>query len=165
MTFPGKDELLKQYLQDALHILEANLSLAEGAEPACYRAAAGQLRLLLCDTARIHDEMTDISLAGRICPEALYPRLEPDGTFGQAGSTAALPRREWLEQTLRLPGGQEMSTVSIIRRACDHDGGVHVDLRGGPEPDYRQAVQIIGRVALAALKLACPPAQRTSDSS
>ncbi len=156
MEAPRQAALLEKYLQDALRILAVNLQLAEEAEPACYRAAAGQLRLLLCDTTRIHGKVVDISLAGRVCPNLHLPALAAEGMAGAGGMGSGLARLEWLAQPYHLQDGQVMTVGSIIRRACDRDGGVHVDLRGGAEPDFRAAILVIGRAALAALKEDCP---------
>lgn len=58
---------LKQQLQDSLAVVDTCLECIYAGKPHMYRALAGQLRLLLCDTQRKKDN----SLIA-----ALYPKLE-----------------------------------------------------------------------------------------
>lgn len=153
------DGRLEQYLRDSLRILEVNLRLARGEEPACYRAAAAQLRLLLCDTTRQHGRIVDISLAGRLLPELRLTALDGAAHSGAVPRPAGrqqedLDRLAWLEQELALPDGMVMSVRSIIRLACDNDGGAHVDLPAGPLPEVRQSILFIGEAALQAFRTA-----------
>lgn len=134
--------VLSGYLRDSLRILQANLELALGPEPACYRAVAGQLRLLLCDTTRRHGRIEDISLAVRCLPDLRLPPLEG------AGNTAWLDRQAWLAQAVSLPSGETTCMKDVIRLACDRDGGAHVDPAGGPVPDTRALILAAGRAAL-----------------
>lgn len=63
-------EYLKQQLQDSLAVVDTCLECIYSGKPHMYRALAGQLRLLLCDTSRGKDN----SLLA-----ANYPKLEVSG--------------------------------------------------------------------------------------
>ena len=63
---------LKQQLQDSLAVVDTCLECIYSGKPHMYRALAGQLRLLLCDTQRKNDNSKkDNSLLA-----AIYPKLE-----------------------------------------------------------------------------------------
>jgi hypothetical protein len=125
------------YTRAALRILEQNLRLYRQDEPACYRVVAVQLRLLLCDTNRIHDRLVDISLVPRIFPDLALDRiamLTPDVetglprlVFREKG--VPLPLQSWLAQPLPAPWGKPVSLRELIRTVCEQDGGAHVDQR------------------------------------
>lgn len=113
---------LESYLRDALEILRASLTLARGEQPAFYRVAAAQLRLLLCDTTFRHNRQEEIALLPRLRPTLALPPLTTRGGFDF--SAAPIPLAAWLEQP--LPDG--LTIRLLIRRVCDQDGGAHVDL-------------------------------------
>jgi hypothetical protein len=125
------------YARDALRILERNLGLYRRGEWECYRVVAAELRLLLCDTNRIHDRLVDISLVPRLFPDlalgsqaviaAAEAPGEPRLVFQPA--PAALPLQDWLAQELLAPWGKPVSLRELIRTVCEQDGGAHVDPR------------------------------------
>ena len=129
---------LRGYARDALSLLEANLRLyLQGRHP-CYRVAALELRLLLCDTTRIHSRMVDISLAGRLWPELRLHRLSPAAyRLEFECDPPSLDRVAWLAQSLLLPESSPhnlhdpLTLRGLIRLVCDRDGGAHVDPRDG----------------------------------
>ncbi len=152
---PDDTALLETYLLDALDILERSMALAYAEQPAFYRVAAVQLRLLLCDTTRRHGDIVNISLLPRLHPLfALHP---PDAhSFDR--SRLPMPLAEWLEQLLPLTeiidkGQPEpLSVRRLIRRVCEQDGGAHVDLRPAaalPAGEYRGWILRIGAEVLS----------------
>lgn len=112
------------YARDAAAILQRSIELYDAGVTAFYRVMAVQLRLLLCDTARLHDAPLDLALAPRVFPGLRLPPVGPDGQFDQ--QTAPLALEAWLEQPLPGPG---MTLRRLIRQVCDQDGGAHVDRR------------------------------------
>jgi hypothetical protein len=125
------------YARDALDILAENLRLYRSGAPAGYRVAAVQLRLLLCDTNRVHDRVVDIALIPRLFPEM---RLDPP----QISRGADLPGRirlsfptgpsklslqEWLAQEVPVRADRSIRLRELIRLICEQDGGAHVDPR------------------------------------
>lgn len=118
---------LLAYARDALAILRRCASLYDGGERAFYRVMAVELRLLLCDTTRRHDQLYDLSLAPRLWPDLALPPLGEDGQFQPL--SAPLPLVEWLEQQVRLAPERAISLRDLIRQVCDQDGGAHVDRR------------------------------------
>jgi hypothetical protein len=123
---------LRGYARDALSLLEANLRLYRQGQHPCYRVAALELRLLLCDTTRIHSRMVDISLAGRLWPELRLHRLSPAADRLEFESDPpSLDRTAWLAQPLLSPESSPLTLRGLIRLVCDRDGGAHVDPRDG----------------------------------
>jgi hypothetical protein len=119
-----KEDTLRAYTLDALHILHTSLELASGSEPAFYRVAAVQLRLLLCDTTYRHDRTENISLIPRLLPEV---RLQPLTARGFDRSQPPMLLDEWLEQPLPLAIQPAVTLRQVIRQVCDQDGGAHLD--------------------------------------
>ncbi len=121
---------LEGYFWDALRIIEVSLDLIDEGQPQFYRVIAGQLRLLLCDTTRVHDKVKDTSLFSRLYP-GIY--LQPIGRRHQFDYDAEpIPLTKWLDQ--KLPIRNSSYTIrKMIRRVCEQDGGVHVDLRENPQ--------------------------------
>lgn len=122
------------YARDALHILRYNLRLYRQGAHACYRVVAAQLRLLLCDTNRVHDRLLDISLVPRLFPDLRLEALEADFQsspdelrFLPGAGTLSLA--DWLAQEIPAPGGEPISLRELIRSVCEQDGGAHVDPR------------------------------------
>ncbi len=66
---------LIDYTRDALEILHASLQHMQSGQPAFYRAAAVQLRLLLCDSTRRHNRRVDLALLPQVAPNLHLPRL------------------------------------------------------------------------------------------
>ena len=143
------DPVLRGYLCDSLAILERSLSWSgQGARPA-YRVAAAQLRLLLCDTTRVHGRIVDVSLAPRLFPElSLHPlQMDAAGEVQIDRGAERLPRLVWLSQAVAwpIPGGEAWTPRDAIRWVCDRDGGVHVDPqpRAAPLPDLERWILAI----------------------
>lgn len=148
---PIDEEVLRSYARDALKVLDGNIRLYRRGEKECYRAAAVELRLLLCDTARVHNRVTDISLVLRLRGEVkLHPFAERAGASRDSLSgnnlfdrtRSPLTLAEWLAQVLPQDGSRPPITLrSLIRLVVDQDGGAHVDpkpnspLRGWPDRD------------------------------
>lgn len=140
---------LRAYAADALRILERSLGLVAAGETAFYRVAALQLRLLLCDSTRLHNQMIDTALLPRVAPGLRLLALDP---HGQA-LDGCLQLDAWLEQELVIGAGR-MSVRQLIRRVCDQDGGAHVDVRGEELPEEARGVLArIGGVVLMPVKL------------
>lgn len=132
---------LRAYAADALRILERSLGLVEAGETAFYRVAALQLRLLLCDSTRLHNQIIDTALLPRVVPGLRLPAFD---SHGQALG-GDLPLDVWLEQEL-VVGAERMSVRRLIRAVCDQDGGAHVDTHGKALPvEAREALLKIGR--------------------
>lgn len=115
--------VLKSYLFDSLAILRSSLVLSAGEQPAFYRVAALQLRLLLCDTTRRHGQRVDIALVPRVWPDF---QLHPLGVAGIDLSLPPVALSTWLEQYLSI-SARRITIRQLIRRVCDQDGGAHVD--------------------------------------
>ncbi|HVN56095.1 MAG TPA: hypothetical protein VMT46_17315 [Anaerolineaceae bacterium] len=140
------DPVLRNYLSDSLAILKQSLAWSgQGARPA-YRVAATQLRLLLCDTTRVHGRILDVSLAPRLFPDlSLHPlNLNANGEVQIDRGAERLPRLAWL--TRPVAGGEAWTPRDAIRWVCDRDGGVHVDPqpRAAPLPDLERWIVSIG---------------------
>ncbi|HEX9013696.1 MAG TPA: hypothetical protein VF813_09280 [Anaerolineaceae bacterium] len=158
------------YARDALGILEGSLDFYRRGEDAWYRAAAAQLRLLLCDSNRIHDRRVDISLVPRLFPdlrlEVLRAVPAPERASGLrlvfpgGPGPLPLPLPRWLEQEITSPGGRPVSLRALIRSVCEQDGGAHVDPR--PLPSLRawagrgELIADLGEVTLRVLRPLMP---------
>jgi len=144
---------LLPYTRGALDILRASLLHMQSGQPAFYRAAAVQLRLLLCDSTRRHNRRVDLALLPQAAPDLRLPRLTPHGEPDEA--QPPLPLAEWLEQPLAPPGCAPLSVRQLIRLVCDRDGGAHVD----PNPQLLPAETAAGLIAKigAAVLNALPP--------
>lgn len=145
MTDRPRDELLA-YAIDAVRILQEAVHLQSEEQRYFYRVAAVELRLLFCDTTRVHERLVPLALAGRLWPDLRLPSLSeslPEGS---------LLLNEWLEQ--KLPEG-DLTIRQLIRRVCDQDGGAHVDARlharlpEGFQPEER--ICELSEIALAVL--------------
>lgn len=141
------------YTRDALDILRASLQHMQSGQPAFYRPAAVQLRLLLCDSTRHHNRRVDLALLPQVAPGLRLPRLtlhgEPDET------QPPLPLAQWLEQPLAPPGSAPLSVRRLIRLVCDRDGGAHVDSNPQVLP-ADIAAGLIAKIGAVVLN-ACPP--------
>ncbi len=112
------------YFRDSVFLLQSAIQHYRAGEKAFYRIAALQMRLLLCDAVRRHNQVEDISLLPKIQPRCVLPPVSPDGRPDLGRS---LPLADWLSQPLSGLEGKQMSIRDFIRRVCDQDGGAHVD--------------------------------------
>jgi len=140
---PPSRKTLLAYARDSLEILKDSLQLCRQGRRPFYRVAALQLRLLLCDTTRRHDQVVDIAILPRVIPNLEFPSV------GQG--EMQLPLKEWLAQPLPVQPDQRLTIRQLIRRVCDQDGGAHVDFK--PEAgleglDAAKWIQIIGEIVL-----------------
>jgi hypothetical protein len=111
-----------EYALDAVDILGRSARMATE-YPHYYRVAALQLRLLLCDTTRLHGKIVNISLIPGLLPDLSLPGVRADGRPDASGQ--ALNLADWLEQS-PLPG-VPLTIRQLVRITCDQDGGAHVD--------------------------------------
>jgi hypothetical protein len=121
------DHYLWEYTRDSLEILRQSLDLYQQGHLEFYRVTALQLRLLLCDTTRRHNQVVDISLLPRLLPDLKLARIELqtiDHTY-----MLLLPLQEWLAQPISVNAGPPLTIRQLIRQVCDQDGGAHVDLK------------------------------------
>jgi len=137
------------YARDAATILQRSMELYDAGETAFYRVMAVQLRLLLCDTARVHNAPLDLALAPRVFPDLRLPPVGPGGQFDRHAAPLALDA--WLEQPLPGPG---MTLRRLIRQVCDQDGGAHVDRREPhlPPGQYAGWIRAAAGVVSSALR-------------
>ena len=132
---PAQASIWMAYTRDALLLLGSSIESFHRGSRETYRVAAVELRLLLCDTNRIHDRLVDISLVPRLFPDIRFHPLH--STSGTGGPAAVLfdRRRDpvslpaWLSQSLAIPGGGTITLRDLIRTICEQDGGAHVDPR------------------------------------
>jgi len=136
-------ELLLDYAQDSVLILHEALQQIDFCHFHFYRVAAVQLRLLLCDTARLHDRTVPTALAARLWPDLRIRPLSRD-------NPGLLGVNEWLGQ--KMPE-YDFSVRQFIRRVCDQDGGVHVDIRKNTQlPAQKRTVNWIFKVSSIVLE-------------
>lgn len=129
----------RQYARDAVEILRRCTQLYDHGETLFYRVMAVQLRLLLCDTTRLHHAPLELSLAPALFPDIALPPLA-------GGETLPLPI--WLEQVVTTSGGTRLTVRQLIRQVCDQDGGAHVDRRGRMAiEDAQERARLIRAVA------------------
>lgn len=134
--------LLLQYTRDAAAILRRCVELYDGGETVFYRVMAVELRLLLCDSTRLHNAPLDL---------ALLPALFPDFKLQPLGGGQALPLASWLEQNAPARGAR-ITIRQLIRQVCDQDGGAHVDRRAAiAVEDVDERARLIRAVAGAVL--------------
>jgi hypothetical protein len=139
-------EALLAYAQDSLEILRHSLQLVRQGRRPFYRTAAVQLRLLLCDTTRRHNQIVDI---------AVLPQLIPDLDLAALGSGGKrLLLKDWLAQPIPGQPDQALTVRQLIRRVCDQDGGAHVDFK--PEAgldglDPAEWIQTIGEIVVRSI--------------
>ncbi len=146
MVEPGRDQLL-DYAQDAVFILHEALQQIDFCHFHFYRVAAVELRLLLCDTARLHNRTIQTALAARLWPDLQLRALTWD-------DSELLGLNDWLNQ--KMPDN-DFSIRQFIRRVCDQDGGVHVDIRKINQlPAQKRIVKWIYRVSSIVLEALDP---------
>ncbi len=139
---PPRQTLLA-YTRDALAILRHSLQLCQQGHRPFYRVTALQLRLLLCDTTRRHNQAVDIAVLPQLIPNLELPAFGPGGT--------RLPLNAWL--ALPIPGqpDQALTIRLLIRRVCDQDGGAHVDFKPAASLeslDPAEWIQVIGEIVV-----------------
>jgi hypothetical protein len=153
--------LLREYLQSATNNLAVNLRLYTAGETDCYRVVALQLRLLLCDTTRVHGRSVDSALISRACVDLKLPPMvqdRPGGRLSLVSCAELLSLKDWLGQALTLPDGERLSVRQFIRIICEQDGGAHVDQRPGRGlrgwPERAEVIAALGRCLLTAMQAA-----------
>jgi hypothetical protein len=112
---------LLAYARDSIDILNYSLQLCRQGRRPFYRVAALQLRLLLCDTTRRHDQVVDIAVLPQINPDLELPEIAP--------GVRKLSLKDWLAQPIPGQPDQALTVRQLIRRVCDQDGGAHVDFK------------------------------------
>lgn len=142
----------ESYLKDSLNIIAHSLQLINDGCPYFYRVIALQLRLILCDTTRIHDEFLDTSLIRQVEPRVALHSIASDPNHPEQSQMLTLD--DWLSEELPGCGSLPISIRKLIRHVCDTDGGAHVDQRGSQllPPDYRQWIIRIADNILTDLK-------------
>jgi hypothetical protein len=159
--FPNNDFA---YARDSLRILEQNLNLYRQGSRECYRVIAIQLRLLLCDTNRVHGRRMDIALIPRLIPDLQLGSLDLTDRPGPSedprvipiNEVVKLPLQAWLAQEITVLEGKRISVRDFIRLVCEQDGGAHVDprpltsLRGWNGRDVQMA--LLGETLLGAAR-------------
>jgi hypothetical protein len=141
-------QILLAYARDSLEILKHSLLLVRQGQRPFYRVAAVQLRLLLCDTTRRHNQVVDIAMLPQLIPDLDLPAIGPGGI--------RLPLNDWLAQPIPDHPDQSFTVRQIIRRVCDQDGGAHVDFK--PEAgldglDPAEWIQEIGEIVVDSIEL------------
>ena len=134
-------QTLLAYARDSLEILGYSLQLCRQGRRPFYRVAALQLRLLLCDTTRQHDQVVDIAVLPQLFPNLELPAMSPGGK--------RLPLKDWLAQPVPGQSDQPLTIRQLIRRVCDQDGGAHVDFKpeaGLESLDAAEWIQTIGEI-------------------
>ena len=120
--------------------------------PEFYRVIALQLRLLLCDSTRRHNQTVDISLVPRVLPDLKFHPLNSVGEFDHDLPPMAL--EAWLAQPLPIKATSPVTIRLLIRQVCDQDGGAHVDQRAAMLfiPEAARWVVHIGRYVMERLE-------------
>ena len=137
-------QALLAYARDSLEILRHSLLLVQHGQRPFYRVAAVQLRLLLCDTTRRHNQVVDIAVLPQLIPEIDLPAV------GQPEKSLLL--KDWLGQPIP---GYALTVRQLIRRVCDQDGGAHVDFKpeaGLDALDPAAWIQTIGEIVVERVK-------------
>ncbi len=137
-----KRDYLKTYLQDSLSILAESSRMAREGYPAFYRVVAVELRLLLCDSTRIHNEWANISLVHQ-----LYPQLKwsTEGWKEETSKFVKIP--EWLELPAMADDPQHRTIRKLIRQICDLDGGAHISLGDASKMASARSIYNLLRIA------------------
>jgi hypothetical protein len=141
-------QILLAYARDSLEILRYSLTLFKHGQRPFYRVVALQLRLLLCDTSRRHNQIIDIAVLPQIIPDLDLP------VVGAGGKR--LPLKDWLAQPIPGQPDQALTVRQLIRLVCDQDGGAHVDFK--PEAGLEglgtaEWIQTIGEIVVNGVNL------------
>ncbi len=140
------------YLKDSLNIIAQSLKSINSGQTFFYRVIALQLRLILCDTLRVHDEVVDISLIRRIEPNIQLHLISWDV------DTVLPPKKlsldDWLSTPIPGTKDEPITIRKLIRQVCDTDGGAHIDQRANLvfPPDYREWIIRLAGSVLSDLK-------------
>ncbi len=140
-------QVLLVYARDSLEILKHSLLLVRQGQRPFYRVAAVQLRLLLCDTTRRHNQVVDIAVLPQILPDLELAAIAP--------GEKRLRLSDWLVQPIPGQADQALTVRQLIRRVCDQDGGAHVDFKpeGGLDGfDPAEWIQTIGEIVVNAIE-------------
>jgi hypothetical protein len=135
------------YLKDSLNIIAQSLRSIKSGQTFFYRVIALQLRLILCDTLRVHDEVIDISLIRRIDPDIQLHSITWDAETALHPKTLSL--EDWLSTSIPGNENEPITIRKLIRQVCDTDGGAHVDQRANLifPPDYLEwIIRLAGSV-------------------
>lgn len=131
-------------LENALVVLADSLVLIHQGKTQFILVIAGQLRMLLCDTTRIHDNLVDVSLLKRLLPDLRLGALNAHEEF--ESSAQSMPIQDWLKQTVRL-NNKEATILQLIRQVSDERGGVHADYQKSRNADEITEAAWIKRIA------------------
>ncbi|MGD0708334.1 MAG: hypothetical protein ABSA51_07765 [Anaerolineaceae bacterium] len=143
---------LADYARGSLNLIARSLSEIEKGYPEFYRVIALQLRLLLCDSTRRHNQTVDISLVPQVLPELKFHPLNSIGEFDH--DLPPMTLEEWLAQPLPIKATSPVTIRTLIRQVCDQDGGAHVDQRAAMLfiPEAARWVVHIGRYVMERLE-------------
>jgi len=143
---------LADYARGSLNVIARSLSEIEKGYPEFYRVIALQLRLLLCDSTRRHNQTVDISLVPQIAPELKFHPLNSLGEFDL--NLPPISLEDWLAQPLPIKSNSPVIIRTLIRQVCDQDGGAHVDQRAEMlfVPEATRWIVRIGRYVLERLE-------------
>jgi hypothetical protein len=143
-----KQTELVEYTRGSLNVIGRSLSEIEKGYPEFYRVIALQLRLLLCDSTRRHNQTVDISLIPQVVPDISFDPLNSTNEFD--ATLPPLSLEDWLAQPLPIKAVSPVTIRTLIRQVCDQDGGAHVDRRAEMlfVPEATRWVVKIGRYVL-----------------
>ncbi len=133
-----------QRVENALAVLADSLVLIHQGKTQFIQVIAGQLRMLLWDTTRIHNKLVDVSLLKRVMPDLKLGVLNVQGEFDCTAES--MPLQEWLNQTVRLKC-KEVTILHLIRQVSDERGGVHADFQKSRNADEISEAAWIKRIA------------------
>lgn len=134
-------EMYREYIRDSLKLIRLALDEVARGEVPAYRIIAVQLRMLLCDRKREHNQMTDSALLPLVIPSVHLNALQPD--------LLPMPLNDWLDQVIHLSENDSTTIREMIKTICERDGGAHVDFSGIAVSDIaavRRKYQEMGRV-------------------
>ena len=107
---------LADYARGSLNLIARSLSEIEKGYPEFYRVIALQLRLLLCDSTRRHNQTVDISLVPQVLPELKFHPLNSIGEFDH--DLPPMTLEEWLAQPLPIKATSPVTIRTLIRHVC-----------------------------------------------
>ncbi|MGD0003074.1 MAG: hypothetical protein ABSE06_02465 [Anaerolineaceae bacterium] len=148
---PPPRQTLLAYALDSLVILRHSLQAFRHGYRPFYRVTALQLRLLLCDTTRRHNQVVDIAVLPQLILNLELPAFGPGRT--------PLPLKDWLAQPIPDQPDQALTIRLLIRHVCDQDGGAHVDFKpaiGLESLDPAEWIQTIGEIVVNSVEFYSP---------
>ncbi len=134
----------QQRLLNSMAVLEDCLALTYQGKMHFIQVIAGQLRMLLCDTTRIHDVLVDVSLVNRLQPYLRLGVLNAQGEFEKEDRSMELG--DWLKQCIPV-NGKVVTIFQLIRQVSDERGGVHADFRKSRNADESAEAAWMRRIA------------------